>query len=61
LRGWTPAGDERRIVTTLSGLAGAAETLAGPALLMVGEAMALATAGSSPAGVQPLKVQGVSQ
>ncbi|MDX9999525.1 MAG: uroporphyrinogen-III C-methyltransferase [Phenylobacterium sp.] len=53
--------DERRIVTTLSGLAGAAETLAGPALLMVGEAMALATAGSSPAGVQPLKVQGVSQ
>ena len=37
--------DERRVVTTLSGLAEAAATLGGPALLMVGEAMALAQAG----------------
>ncbi|MET0293817.1 MAG: uroporphyrinogen-III C-methyltransferase [Phenylobacterium sp.] len=34
--------DERRIATTLGGLARAAEGLAGPALLIVGEAMALA-------------------
>ena len=34
--------DERRIVTTLSGLADAAAALSGPALLIVGEAMALA-------------------
>jgi len=34
--------DERRILTTLAGLPGAAEAIAGPALLMVGEAMALA-------------------
>ncbi len=37
--------DERRIVTTLVGLAEAAAVLSGPALLMVGEAMALAEAG----------------
>jgi uroporphyrin-III C-methyltransferase len=37
--------DERRVVTTLSGLAEAAATLHGPALLIVGEAMALAQAG----------------
>ena len=37
--------DERRILTTLSGLAEAASALSGPALLMVGEAMALAQAG----------------
>jgi uroporphyrin-III C-methyltransferase len=37
-------GDERRIVTTLSGLADAASALSGPALLIVGEAMALAQA-----------------
>jgi len=37
--------DERRIVTTLLGLAEAAATLSGPALLIVGEAMALAQAG----------------
>jgi uroporphyrin-III C-methyltransferase len=36
--------DERRIVTTLSGLAEAASGLTGPALLIVGEAMALAQA-----------------
>jgi uroporphyrin-III C-methyltransferase len=34
--------DERRVLTTLAGLAEAAEALDGPALLMVGEAMALA-------------------
>jgi uroporphyrin-III C-methyltransferase len=34
--------DERRIVTTLSGLADEAAALSGPALLIVGEAMALA-------------------
>jgi uroporphyrin-III C-methyltransferase len=37
--------DERRIVTTLAGLAEAAASLSGPALLIVGEAMALAQAG----------------
>ena len=36
--------DERRLVTTLSGLAEAAAGLTGPALLIVGEAMALAQA-----------------
>jgi uroporphyrin-III C-methyltransferase len=34
---------ERRIATTLAGLAAAAEVVIGPALLLVGEAMALAT------------------
>ena len=34
--------DERRILTTLAGLASAAEGLKGPALLMVGEVMAMA-------------------
>ncbi len=37
--------DERRVVTTLAGLADAAAALSGPALLIVGEAMALARAG----------------
>lgn len=37
--------DERRIVTTLAGLADAAAQVEGPALLIVGEAMALAQAG----------------
>jgi len=36
--------DERRIVTTLAGLADEAAALSGPALLIVGEAMALAQA-----------------
>jgi uroporphyrin-III C-methyltransferase len=36
--------DERRVLTTLAGLAQAAETLSGPALLIVGEAMAMAEA-----------------
>jgi len=43
--------DERRIVTTLAGLAEAASGLTGPALLIVGEAMALAQAGEGGAEV----------
>ncbi len=39
--------DERRIITTLSGLAEAAQALSGPALLIVGEAMALADVGAA--------------
>jgi uroporphyrin-III C-methyltransferase len=39
--------DERRIVTTLAGLADAAAQVAGPALLIVGEAMALAIPGEN--------------
>jgi uroporphyrin-III C-methyltransferase len=38
---------ERRVVTSLGGLAAAAEGLSGPALLVVGEAMALAQAGGA--------------
>jgi uroporphyrin-III C-methyltransferase len=41
--------DERRILTTLAGLADAAHGLAGPALLILGEAMALAQS-TSPVG-----------
>ena len=37
--------DERRVATTLGGLAEAASALNGPALLIVGEAMALASSG----------------
>src|SRR5262249_8783946 len=37
--------DERRVTTTLAGLAAAAAGLSGPALLIVGEAMALAREG----------------
>jgi uroporphyrin-III C-methyltransferase len=40
--------DERRIVTTLGGLAEAAAALAGPALLIIGEAMALAVPSAHP-------------
>jgi len=36
--------DERRVATTLAGLADEAAALCGPALLIVGEAMALAQA-----------------
>jgi uroporphyrin-III C-methyltransferase len=43
----TSRADERRIVTTLAGLAEAASALSGPALLIVGEAMALAQAGGA--------------
>jgi uroporphyrin-III C-methyltransferase len=46
--------DERRIVTTLAGLAAAAEVVAGPALLIVGEAMALAQAGGAAPQVETL-------
>ncbi|KSB89077.1 uroporphyrin-III methyltransferase [Caulobacter vibrioides] len=54
--------DERRILTTLAGLASAAEGLKGPALLMVGEAMAMAdiqTPGDA-ATVAVFEVQNVS-
>ncbi|WP_366075366.1 uroporphyrinogen-III C-methyltransferase [Phenylobacterium sp.] len=44
--------DERRVVTTLAGLAEAAAALSGPALLIVGEAMAMAQ-DLMPAGVWP--------
>ncbi len=37
--------DERRLTTTLGGLAETAQAVRGPALLIVGEAMALAQAG----------------
>jgi uroporphyrin-III C-methyltransferase len=49
--------DERRIVTTLAGLADAAAGLHGPALLIVGEAMALAQAGEGQAVVETLVAQ----
>jgi uroporphyrin-III C-methyltransferase len=42
--------DERRVVTTLAGLAAAASALSGPALLIVGEAMALARQAGPQAG-----------
>jgi uroporphyrin-III C-methyltransferase len=45
-------GDERRLVTTLAGLAEAAASLTGPALLVVGEAMSLALPGEP--GVETL-------
>ncbi|MFI4976625.1 MAG: uroporphyrinogen-III C-methyltransferase [Caulobacterales bacterium] len=40
--------NERRVVTTLAGLPSAAESLRGPALLIVGEAMALAQQSAHP-------------
>jgi uroporphyrin-III C-methyltransferase len=46
--------DERRVTTTLAGLAEAASELKGPALLIVGEAMALAQAGDGQAAVETL-------
>lgn len=46
--------DERRVVTTLAGLADAAAALRGPALLIVGEAMALAKAGEGRPEVEAL-------
>ncbi len=49
--------DERRIVTTLAGLPLAAADVDGPALLIVGEAMALARAGAEPI-VEEFKAQG---
>lgn len=50
--------DERRIVTTLAGLAEAAASLSGPALLIVGEAMALARAGEGAAAQVETLIQG---
>jgi len=48
--------DERRVVTTLAGLAEAAAALAGPALLIVGEAMAMADAHEGAAEIEtPVK------
>ena len=44
---------ERRVVTTLAGLAAAAEAVSGPALLIVGEAMALAVETPHPAAARP--------
>jgi len=46
--------DERRILSTLAGLPEAAAGLAGPALLMLGEAMALARLDAQPADHQPI-------
>jgi len=46
--------DERRIVTTLAGLGDAAAGLSGPALLVVGEAMALAQAGEGQSNIVEL-------
>ena len=46
--------DEARYPTTLGGLAEVAQGLSGPALLMVGEAMSLARAGTVEAGVGSL-------
>lgn len=46
--------DERRIVTTLAELARAAQTVSGPALLIVGEAMALAQADGAPADLEEI-------
>jgi uroporphyrin-III C-methyltransferase len=43
---------ERRIVTTLAGIPAASEAVAGPALLIVGEAMALASAGEPPSALR---------
>jgi len=49
--------DERRVVTTLAGLAEAAANLDGPALLIVGEAMALAQSGEEGAGERRAQVE----
>ena len=52
--------DERRILTTLAGLATAAEGLKGPALLMVGEAMADVKVPGETATLAAFEVQNVS-
>jgi uroporphyrin-III C-methyltransferase len=46
--------DERRIVTTLAGLPEAAASLTGPALLIVGEAMAMAQAGEGRSAIDTI-------
>lgn len=52
--------DERRILTTLAELPAAAEVVAGPALLIVGEAMALARAAHSGEGESELNTDNFS-
>ncbi len=53
--------DERRIATTLAGMADAASQLSGPALLIVGEAMALALPSAHPReGGDPIGIEDVS-
>jgi len=49
--------DERRLVTTLGGLGEAAAGLQGPALLVIGEAMALAQAAPPPMVIEALRRQ----
>lgn len=51
--------NEQRVTTTLGGLADAAAGLSGPALLMVGEAMALANAGGAQAAETPVSIRSV--
>ena len=53
--------DERRIVTTLAALADAAASLSGPALLIVGEAMALAQSSQELAGEGSTQVETLIQ
>ncbi|HEY0648124.1 uroporphyrinogen-III C-methyltransferase [Phenylobacterium sp.] len=53
--------DERRIVTSLAGLAEAAAGLSGPALLIVGEAMALAHSSQELAGEGSAQVETLIQ
>ena len=52
--------DERRVVTDLAGLAQAAANVSGPALLIVGEAMALAQAGTAQF-VQSVEARGLER
>ncbi|MDO8800125.1 uroporphyrinogen-III C-methyltransferase [Phenylobacterium sp.] len=52
--------DERRVVTDLAGLADAAAEVSGPALLIVGEAMALAQAGTAQF-VQSVEARGLER
>ena len=49
---------ERRIVTTLAGIPAAAEAVDGPALLIVGEAMALAQAEGPPSALRAAPPRG---
>lgn len=46
--------EERRILTTLAGLSAAAEGLSGPAVLIIGEAAALAETASEPSSSAPV-------
>jgi len=52
--------DERRVITDLAGLAEAAAEISGPALLIVGEAMALAQAGTARI-VESLEARGLER